>query len=235
MSLNEKQIGQFDDYLSADSSRLDKLAFEDRLKSDQLLKENFDNYSNSVEAIITLGVGEEMKSIIRKNKAQKKPSYLTGIAASVSLLLLSALLYQAYFSSPSNEELFESYFQPYSIGQNFRGSNQVDLGLLAYQNGDYQSVLKTIEHSAPKKLDDSSLLMLGNSYLLLNKPNESISLLGHINGKDSQILRQNAEWYMALAYLKQKNIPETTLRLKKISTGNHLFSLKAQDLLDELQ
>lgn len=237
MSLSEENIDLFDLYLREDLSSSEKEEIHARLKSDSVFKKEFDGYMTSVNALETLSIGEEMGDIIGQVYEKKSVSWRIPAAAAVILMILIPTIYQGYFRSGSDQELFTAYYTPYPPAQNVRGNQQSDRGMVLYRNNEYSAAIPLFESQIAADSTKARIhLFLGNCYLRVNNTAKAIEHLEKLLlVTNSRIIQQNTEWYLALAYLKEGGTQETVEQLQSIVSSNHLFSEKAKDLLKELE
>lgn len=188
-------------------------------------------------------------SLKPKPKSQTKPfiqRQWLAIAASLLFVFFGASFLQYWMSQNSSaNELYASYYEPYSPAEITRGtSNDLDetyeRGLKAYAQKNYQAASKSLEDYSTESTEDmSAKMMLGNCYLNLNPPatKKAIVLFGVLsNPKEGGIHAETAQWYLAMAYIQQENLMQAKQYLKKIAakkTGK--YPKLAQKMLKKMK
>jgi len=235
MSVTEQDMDIFDRCRKGDLSAVEKADLESRLESDAALKEHFRQYNLSINALITFGIGQELRDIIETEHDQKRKNvWIISAAAAAVIFLISIPLY-LYFQSNSNPDLFAAYYTPFPADQQVRGSEQTDMAMNLYREGKYAEAARVFESAAGSgKSDQRMLLLLGNCYLNLNDPAKAVGYLERSSEGESTILSQSSDWYLALAFLKQDNIERARIQLSSMATQNHLYRDRAKQLLLDL-
>ena len=165
----------------------------------------------------------------------RKPWVLSA-AASV-ILLVTLTFYFMREQTPLNEKLYVAYFEPFdSPGSGLtRGSSEVTLKTEAYEaydNGNYQVAAQLFEQIIKEKEDPIAQLCLGNSYLAQNDFPKAEKIFTDMVTKRTELITQ-ANWYLALTYLKENKMERTKATLWEISNSS-TYGEKARKLLNEL-
>jgi tetratricopeptide (TPR) repeat protein len=85
-------------------------------------------------------------------------------------------------------------------------------------------------------LTNDELFLMANAYLGSGKPEKAIPILLNIAADNTNIHKESADWYLALAYLKQGNISECRNWLEKIKAHTtNVYKKRANDLAQKLQ
>ena len=172
----------------------------------------------------------------------KKPSvFYIPIAAAASALLLVAASYLFLIpQSPGPENLFGKYFQPDPDLISTRSSpdSAHDLlgSALSYYNAgeDTRAIPLLREYHLKSPGDTLAGLYLGISYLMAERPEESIPEFKVHPGIRGRAFAEVYEWYLALSYLRAGNMAESKSLLLPLSKGHSVYAAKARLLLTEL-
>ena len=164
-----------------------------------------------------------------------------GIAAASVVILVAIGFLLSNFINPKQtaEELFNQHYEPYVVPTNYRSSAEINnvfhMALVEYGNQDYQKALQLFEKVLFE--DESRMdvtLLTGISNLEIenyNKANNSFQKV--INHNDNLFIEQ-AEWYLALCYLKTGEQEKAHLQFGKMITDNSLYKVAAEDILNKL-
>lgn len=168
-------------------------------------------------------------------KKGARQTRLIWYAAACFVLITSVVLLNPWQSSPNYITLVNNYYQPYDgLGITRSAEESFDLGLKAYENGDYKTALGIFMRGPNKNVGESQLyLLISSCHMGLNQPDESIIWLNKIQDSEAQLIIANKKWYLALAYLKQNKILESKKLLQHIVTNKLAFYKQADALLQE--
>ncbi|MBC35022.1 MAG: hypothetical protein CL663_03120 [Bacteroidetes bacterium] len=167
---------------------------------------------------------------------------VTLLAASFLVLIsLGSVFVFNAFNTPSHTELFEEYYEPYDLSITTRSvvQNEIssfDKAVIKYNNGEYietKTILKEI--MVADNPNGSILIMLGISCLELNELDQAKSYFTQLVESDNAFFTQQAKWYLALCYLKEKNLTEAVAALEHIASDTGYYKTKAHQLLGGLK
>ncbi|MEL6560339.1 MAG: tetratricopeptide repeat protein [Bacteroidota bacterium] len=230
MGLTEKDYQLIDDLItdrlneSAYTSLKERVAqdpeFADELRRKIDLTKAIEASHHELKAEFGSMLGNSMK---RKNSKR----VLLRIAATVTLLLIATLfLWQA---SPSkNERVFAAYFKQYPIPANLRGENvetNLNEGFMAYETQNFSKALPIFNNS-----DDNSVsikMYIGNCYLGIDRPEKAAEVFSSLDSEEAQ-------WYLALTYVKMNQINEAREVLEALEIKSEIYRAKAKELLVDL-
>jgi len=159
-------------------------------------------------------------------------------AAAVLIIAAGVWFGLPQISSPTPQELYLSYFEPFdSPGSGLTRStdNEKNLKASAYQAYDAKDYEKAAALFAAliKQQDDAiAHLCLGSSWLALDKPEEAEKVFTHIIESHSDLVT-SAKWYLALTFLRQGKIERTKATLWEISDSS-TYGKEAKDILSKL-
>ena len=174
---------------------------------------------------------------------RKRPKYLLRLAVACTfLIMLLATIAIIYTPKPmDNQSIFTTYYEPFDAPiSNMRGEEQqIDLKVqawTAYENEQYDEAVAMLEEliqdNTRKDLDQLKFYM-GISYISTNSMDEAIGVLNEIANSNS-ILKTDAKWYLALAFLKTENTDQAKLLLKDLEEKNE-YSIQAKRILKKLK
>ena len=229
-------------YLQGKLEEQSRHDFEEQLKQDKALQEDV-KLSREIEKAINEVEGEEL---FKENLSRLGDKYVVAEAPKnngffgsarwlVIILLVVVLAVVGYFlwqqSNTSNavepEQIFASYYEPYTLGGNTRSNGNVDEdysnAIKAYDNGNYSEAIESFTQRVAANPDDiSTQLLLGNCYLNISPPETqtAIELFKPIAEGGSELYATTAKWYLAFAYLQDNQTEEAKAIFEDISNNN---------------
>jgi len=210
-------IDLIDKYFENSLSPKEQLKFKDLLQNDKEFVKEF-AFQKDLKKIISIKQQEDLKSTLQQfeNKLQNKSPFLIFqkkwlVAASISLLIAVGIWSVKNTFFPSTEDLFAENFEPYRniVQPIVRGEsiNTIEYrAFVSYENNEYYKAINLF-NSVKNPSKTSTLFYKAMSYLATNNASEAIEILLPIatnkNLGDSEIdFKEKANWYLALAYLK---------------------------------
>lgn len=186
---------------------------------------------------------EYEKGKIKLQQIEKKSNSFFSkkwlIAASVLVIVsLSGLLFLP--SEKSSDELFASYFEPYTnviapISRSDKNKSTLEIAFKNYENKKYAEALKGLEKSITKENKTALHLYISVTNLKLENTNKAIAILEE-NLNDSNTWKDKYLWYLSLAYLKENKTEKAIETLKKLSKQvNNFKKVETLSLLKKLE
>ena len=164
-----------------------------------------------------------------------------GIVAACAVIMIAIgfLLTNSINPVQTAEVLFDQYYEPYVIPTNYRSVTDINnifhKALVEYKKQDYQKALQLFEIVLIKdefRMDVTLLTGISNLEIEnYNKANNSFQKV--INHNDNLFIEQ-AEWYLALCFLKTGEQEKAHLQFEKIIDDNSLYKEEAEDVLKKL-
>jgi hypothetical protein len=219
--------------------------FEERLQNDLDFKAKFDEMRPIIEVSDSMHLeGQISKRVLKDDFISSEKeiptdnlkkllfSRIVQFAAAASVMILIGIFWH---DSTMDSRAYDSQYQAItgiSAGlTNDECPNQDLLNL--YFNKKYQPLLDSLSKKPPLPCVS---FYVGMSYLGLEDADKAIPLLSEgIQSKDPDI-KQKAEWYLTLAYLKNHERDKAKAQLGKIieTTQQHRYKPFANELLVEL-
>ncbi len=230
------------DYLDNNLEGQSLEEFENQMATDLELQKEVKTYSRLRDGVIAYGeltLKEELE-VIHQNTFAEKHHQVKRLRrwGAIAASILFVIAFAWWWNSTQNKaNLFEKYYAIYTIPVNSRGTTS-EVKLLAanelYQQGNYKEAVSLFEEI--ENPDGRVILASGICYLELNQLETAQALFTNlINSPDQDIYQNLAQWYLALAYLKQE---DTTNAQKWLETlGGNTSADKheeAQQILKEL-
>ncbi len=247
-----------EDYLRGNLSEDDKRLFEDRLKTDPDFAEEFELTKRLENAIVNDEIDnfrEKLKSIHKdlypepENEiSDTKKLFNTAlkywkIAAIIFIVLipLTVIMYIMINDSRSNSEIFYKNYKRYpAFCKNRSTIEYVNDSIFHecmnfYQGGDFTGAvgcLKDIVENDEKNICAS--FFLGISYIEITNYNRAINSFEYVVKSKDTLYSQQAEWYLALCFIKIGKTNDARSVLQKIINNDGFYLDKAVKLLNEI-
>jgi predicted negative regulator of RcsB-dependent stress response len=141
----------------------------------------------------------------RINKVRRIVRYTVAIAASLLLIFVCIVVYNVY--RLSSERLFAENYSAYQLtstgGEEDSTASKIEK---AYRGKNYAEAIKINKNSA---LSVKDIFLTGMAYLETNDLSKAISsyqvVIADLEGNKTTSLKDTAEYYLALAYLKNND------------------------------
>lgn len=201
-------------YFENSLTHKEQMFLNDLLKKDEAFKKEF-VFQKDLKSVIAFDQKGKLKSKLQnfENKIEinhepiKLPK-LWLVAASVILLIGLGFWYvnDSYF--PSNEKIYTENFEPYrNIIQPVERGKEINTieykAFVAYENREFHKAINLFNSSENSEAVYTQFYK-AMCYLGINKSSEAIDILLPIATSENQMnsLNEKANWYLALAYLK---------------------------------
>lgn len=233
-------------YYSGSLSKKELLEFENLYKSNPEFKKEVDFYKNiaTVSAIID---AEQFKTTLQSFEVEisKKNNFvltkqLKPLMAIAAVFIIGFCTFFFWPAKTDEATLFNTYFQPSKnvsmpIVRSNNDHNTTTDAFIAYTQKEYKKAIVLFEkaHASDKKseilfYEANALLASGHTEQAIEKLKE------HLSFNDS--LSNRSHWYLALAYIKNKNIELAKEELKTfIKSGEDFNRTEAISLLKKLE
>jgi tetratricopeptide (TPR) repeat protein len=243
MMSNDKLI-EF--YFSNRLSKEERSEFDRLYQNDGTFRDEVDFLEN-VRAISENEDAQQFKTQLEsfesdyqntKNITNRK-SWLKPLLA-VAAITVIAICINFLINSPINEDtLFATYFEPSKnvsapIVRSETDETILNNAFIAYNETDYKQALPLFEKAFEKTQNSELLFYEGNALLALGQTENAVEKFKeHL--KYSDVLTNRSHWYLALAYLKNKDLEHAKLQLTALLNSDETFKKEeANSLLKKL-
>ncbi|MGB3466954.1 MAG: hypothetical protein WBA74_16865 [Cyclobacteriaceae bacterium] len=242
----QEQQELIEKYLNGELTGSDKAAFEEKLSSDDALKESVSLTAELIsglkgaflrQEIAAIHREEQLKTPIGKPEKDSKPVrkiYWTyGIAASIGLLMM---VWLGFFQTTSDEDLFAEYYQEYPNLVSLRNNeaNSFTEGMKYYTAGQYEKAIPLLEsETSASQSENERKFYLSISYLSVGQADKAIDYLQELDTTQNRF-QQQVNWYLGLALLYSGNKISALSQLQKIKIGEYQYD-KSRDLINKLE
>ena len=160
----------------------------------------------------------------RTNKVRRIIRYSVAVAASLLLIFVCIVAYNFYSLSPG--KLFSEKYAAYYLTTN--GENTESGIEKAYKEKKYDEVINLNRNSV---LSINDVFLTGMSFLETNDLSKAISsfqvVIADVKDDKTTGLKDAAEYYLALAYLKNNDYDQAIELMNKIhDNSSHLYKTK---------
>jgi hypothetical protein len=226
--LSEEEREQFDEKLKSDKD------FASEVEEHALLVNSFDEMQ-ARELLLKFGnIEQELEG--GKEMQFGFPVYLKWAAAVAVLAVLSLIVYLN--TNNSNKDLFLAYYTPYPNVESPVSRSEVggEAVWQLYENGNYNEAYRQFEQAIIINSQDlASQFYFGICALEINKLTAAEEAFATVASDKAGTYFEQAQWYLALTYLKAGKQDAAIQGLEKITTSNSGYSNKARALLGELK
>ncbi len=108
-------------------------------------------------------------------------------------------------------------------------------GMKDYKAGDYEVAARKFSKAVYLDPDRGDEFYVGICYLMMGKLKESATHLKSSSTRREGCHRHEAQWYLAMLYLKQGDGPRALNELKEVSTSFGNYTDKARALIPKIQ
>jgi hypothetical protein len=215
-------------YLDDELTGEEKLQLEKDLDSNPQLKEQLLQLQLAVEAVKQAGNVQKIKSIHREMMQEMSASNVAApvrkmvrskLAIAASIILVALAIGTWWWLQPSASGLYQQAFVDYQVSTTRTANANESEIRKNYASGDYNAVIKADRSS----LSSEDSLLVGISHLKMEQIPSAISWNSAVAHSASKF-RQDAEFYLALCYLKIKQYDSTLVIVQSIRNNPaHLF------------
>jgi TolA-binding protein len=221
-------------YLDGELSDGEAAALEQKLQEDAALQEKFDSLKVTTESVKLFGIQQQVAAVRRQWEQERAGDSKTGgrivsmakalryglLAAACIILVIVGVRY-FWFSGVSSDQIYKELYVGYELDQSRSVNATATPVEKAWRQRNYEGVVKMAKINGQ---DKKELLLLGLSYLQLNQPYAAIPVFQNILQHGNSIYREDAEFYLGLAYLKNHNKVQALSILQKIeSDPGHIY------------
>ena len=189
-------------------------------------------------------VEQTIKSInkdIRNNftsRHEKKPHRKVYYATAAALLIaIISFLYVLSNRTPSTT-VYAKIFKPYPntipLTRGEESDTLVKSAMIEYEAGNYKGTLKILQAILDTEGDNiMACFYSGIANLCLDHPKQAIFYFQKVIEGQGDFIEQS-EWYLGLAYLKNRDMEKSKTILKRIIANNNKYKEQSKSLLDSL-
>jgi tetratricopeptide (TPR) repeat protein len=227
-------------YLDGELDSAVKDNLEQQLAADAALQQRFDSLLLTKESIRLYGLKEKVKGLhqemmqemnaapVKKISSPKRTlRYAMSIAASILLVVGGYIAYS--FFSLSSDKVFSSNYQPFELSTTRSGDVAETPTEKAYRAGNLPEVVRI--HDAGEDRTAKGNFLGGVAALQLNNTGKAITCFNEVinmnKNATTKVLNDEAEYYLALGYIRNKDFDYALDLLQKIKNDPaHIYHEK---------
>lgn len=226
-------------YIDGEMTENEKIEFEKRIAGDEELKMTIDNLQLTKEAVKQYGLKEKVAGIhqqMMKELRSETPvrsisnvrriiRYSVAVAASVLLIFLVIEGYKFYTLSP--QKLYVENYTAYELTTTRDGNDSLTAIEKAYKEKKYAEVISLNKLSV---LTPHDKFLTGMAYMETKDYPRAVRSFQLVIGEvkdDKTILKDVTEYYLALAYLQDRDYDQAIELMNAIQNDpSHLYKAK---------
>lgn len=245
----ESRYDLIERYLTDEMSVKEQTKFEELLRNDSDLMREFTlrkKIDNAITEDDIIDLRSSLDSIINKkpsiSRKIKKPAFYSSVAAVIVLIVVFTGIRILPSKNQEGTEFFQSYYMPYSSIMISRSSvNQSKTEEILYKafsfydEGKYK--LASDHFHEVLILDDNNYMSQFYFSICEIEKNNLKNAKCYLNDlvlNENHVFVEQANWYLALVYLKQDNLIEANKILTKIVCENMIHKADAKAIIKEL-
>ncbi len=220
--------------------------FIDRMEKDPTLKAEVEGLQGIDNAMHALGA-ESLADAVReweielhtanKSTTVRRLSVRRILSIAAGVAVVTAFMFLLRKPNYSSSELFASYYAPYENHIVSRGDGDdviLERAMSAYDNQNYQRAASLLQPYLEANPDERSVaLYLGIAQMEISNYGAAETHL--IEALNDPLYQQQADWYLALLYLRMDEKTKASQTLEKIvNMGDHYKEMEARELLRKL-
>ncbi|BCY28953.1 tetratricopeptide repeat protein [Flavobacterium okayamense] len=217
----------------------EQLLFDEKLNQDAEFKAEFE-FHLELKNAIKLAERQKIKKEIQKFEIEAKTPvfYLKSYFKYAAIFLVMFSLWFVMFNNTNNNELYNSYFDPYpnTVISNTRSDvNEktiIEEAFIAYDLGEYNKANDLFENALKVTKTDYILFYKAICLMELNKHKDAIKLFESTNLSNEYL--EKSLWFEALCYLKLNNKSVARQKLETLVKKKSFKNTEAEELLSKL-
>lgn len=248
-SIGFEEIKRIDEYLLNYLSQDEQEFMEEQLANDLRLKKETKLNREINEAILEEDVQHLRASLIQLVKTERtndkhrklipasinsSKAKIFGAAASLAAIITTGSILLNHQQS-NTDDLYEKYYQPYESTGLYRNSSSLAREMNGVDLYNQKNYLQALEQFSAVLRENPEHPMCnfyaGLSYQELDEYRKAIGHYQNVIDEKDNLFIEQAEWYMALCYLKTDNQARAYSIFNQILDKNGYYSKDAQEIM----
>ncbi len=237
-------------YLANELSNDERYAFELEMENDPFLKDAVDGFENFAKEDTSFSIEKTEKELfqqidqkVSELKVDKKVIFMNFFKYAAAACLVGIVAFSTWrFILQKNgtideQAIYASNFKPLTYPDGIvRGENDTTSSSKAaelYEKEDYFGAVKMYEKLVAANPDNiKNNLFYAISLMATNQPKKAIDILSKIT--TSEEFHFDINWYLALAYLKSKDLQNAQVYFQTIAKDDNYYQVQAKAILEKL-
>lgn len=215
-------------YLDGELQGSDKEKMEQQLAVDALLKQQYESLLLTRESVHYFGLKEKVAGlhpqmmkelatpVVKLKPARRILRYVASIAAAI--LLVAGLFFAYTFFTLSSDKVYSANYKRFELSTTRDGGVGETASEKAYRAGNYKEVVRI--HDADEDHTPKGEFLCGVAALELNDNDKAIKCFNEVLDANKntieKILNDEAEYYLSLSYIRNKEYDKALSLMNKI-------------------
>lgn len=249
MEWNETIMETVEEYLKGNLNETEKSDFENLLENDNELRKAYQTHIENIAVVQAAGMGITRNKIgnlnegIIRHEKNRRIRFRSLLAAASITILMAVVFFLRFQGSSTPDNLYLTYYEPYDAVMNIRGENDDSHqkwteAVRLYNDGNYEQagVAFTGISSWDNRFQYPAKFYATICDLETGIGGLDKTVIGFKSVMDtSPMFSEQAEWYLAMSYLKYEAFSETKEVLNSIAgSESHYKKVEAKKLFLEL-
>ncbi|MDQ3278825.1 MAG: hypothetical protein M3Q06_10900 [Bacteroidota bacterium] len=216
-------------YLDGEMEPEEQRRFETALAADGLLRQRMEALQLAIEGVQQVGttlhvqrIHAEMRNVLQmpKKVSPVRRMVRRSLSIAAGILLLTAAIGGWWLYHLTAKDLYSAHYIDYTVGISRGEGDSAALFPVHYRNGEYTRI---VQASGTANLSPQDSLLTGLANLQIGQAAEAIRWFSALQ-KEGSIYHQDADYYLAMAYLQNNEPRKAETWLKQIKENpQHLY------------
>ncbi|MFB6318426.1 tetratricopeptide repeat protein [Saccharicrinis sp. FJH54] len=228
-NISQKEFEQLERYILNLMDEDERQTMDAGIQSDAVLRDKVNEIRQLMEGIQEAELREIMNQFhqeIEKNRSsgRKRTVFLFSrpFAVAASVIVILALSVYLFMRPDRNQRLFADYYRTdpglVTAMSSSNADYEFDRGMVDFKTGDYQAAIKRWQPLLDSRPESDTLnYFIGSAYLAVRDAGSAIPKLEKVAEEMHSDFRNDASWYLALAYLLNNQNEKAINILQKTS------------------
>jgi tetratricopeptide (TPR) repeat protein len=242
MELTDKDIEKIEAYWQEQLPETERVAFETRLESDAVFRQEADKIHLLTEGLDVLKkrqMRQRLKDLDATLPPIDPPNAINWLKIGIVALALALAAFGVWYfmireEKPKISGPIAAVFEPYPALGITMGDAQNERrkdAMVLYAQKEYVKAIPKLNDSFKETQDSMLLFYKGISHLALGQSTEAQTIFEQLQNTET-VPQEAAQWYLTLSYTASKQYDKAIILLKNNTSDK--YKDKAQKLLDEI-
>ncbi|MFB6341678.1 tol-pal system YbgF family protein [Saccharicrinis sp. FJH62] len=211
-NISQAEFERLESYILNRMDQDEKTKLEAELQHDPVLMEKYTEIRQLMECIEEVEIREKMDQFheeIERNQKNGRTKKLflfsRAFAVAASVIILLVLLVYLFMRPDRNQRLYAGFYQPdpgLVTAMSSSSDYEFDRAMVDFKIGNYKAAIKRWEPLLESRPESDTLnYFIGSAYLAENDAASAIPKFKKVAQNPKSDFRNDANWYLALAYL----------------------------------
>ena len=226
-NISQKEFESLESYILDRMDHDEKLSFEAELQSDPVLMEKYIEIRQLLEGIEEAELREKLDQFHKEIEANKKKGrtkklflFSSPFVVAASILIVVIISVYLLVRPGANQRLYAAFYEPdpglVTAMSSSNSEYEFDRGMVDFKTGNYKTAIERWQPLLKDRQGSDTLnYFIGSAYLALNEADMAIPKLEIVSQNPGSMFLDDANWYLALAYIQKGQIQKAAKALKK--------------------